>query len=97
MKILDIRNSCPFQYPLKEVVVVHKDPEVLNDVISLEKYIMEELNLRSVTTSSDKKKYGVKLTAQPDFKALGGKHGLFRGEKDLVSYNLNYSRTNSRK
>ena len=57
---------------MKEVVVVHKDPEVLNDVISLEKYIMEELNLRRVTTSSDKKKYGVKLTAQPDFKALGG-------------------------
>ncbi len=60
------------QYPLKEVVVIHKDPEILNDVMSLEKYVMEELNVRSVTTSSDKKKYGVKLTALPDFPALGG-------------------------
>ena len=77
--------------------MVHKDPEVLNDVISLEKYIMEELNLRSVTTSSDKKKYGVKLTAQPDFKALGGKPRLFTEEKDLSSFNVNYSRANYRK
>ena len=77
-------------------MVVHKDPEVLNDVISLEKYITEELNLRSVTTSSDKKKYGVKLTAQPDFKALGGKLGLFT-EENYLSCNLIYSRIDYRK
>ncbi len=70
-------KNCLLQYPLKEVVVIHKEAEVLNDVTSLEKYVMEELNVRSVTTSSDKKKYGVKLTAQPDFKVLGGVYRQF--------------------
>ncbi len=34
---------------------------------------LQELNVRSVTVSSDKKKYGVRLQAEPDFKALGAK------------------------
>lgn len=29
------------QYPLKEVVVIHQDPEALENVRSLEKYILE--------------------------------------------------------
>lgn len=30
-----------FQYPLKEVVVIHQDPEALKDIQSLQKYILE--------------------------------------------------------
>lgn len=29
------------QYPLKEVVVIHQDPEALKDIESLQKYILE--------------------------------------------------------
>ena len=29
------------QYPLKEVVVIHQDPEALKDIQSLQKYILE--------------------------------------------------------
>lgn len=32
---------CVFQYPLKEVVVIHQDPEALKDIQSLQKYILE--------------------------------------------------------
>lgn len=32
---------CIFQYPLKEVVVIHQDPEALKDIQSLQKYILE--------------------------------------------------------
>lgn len=30
-----------YQYPLKEVVVIHQDPEALKDIQSLQKYILE--------------------------------------------------------
>lgn len=33
--------SLCFQYPLKEVVVIHQDPEALKDIKSLQKYILE--------------------------------------------------------
>lgn len=32
---------CVFQYPLKEVVVIHQDPEALKDLQSLQKYILD--------------------------------------------------------
>ncbi|XP_032116413.1 isoleucine--tRNA ligase, cytoplasmic-like isoform X3 [Sapajus apella] len=54
------------RYPLKEIVVIHQDPEALKDIKSLEKYVIEELNVRKVTLSTDKNKYGIRLRAEPD-------------------------------
>jgi len=61
----------PIKYPLPEVVVIHKDQQCLDDIRSLEKYILEELNIKEVTLSSDKASYGVALRAEPDHKTLG--------------------------
>lgn len=36
------------QYPLKEVVVIHQDPEALKDIESLQKYILEVSKLEKV-------------------------------------------------
>eukprot|EP00795_Rhopilema_esculentum_P000564 gene564-10252_t len=65
------RKTLPLKYPLPEVIVIHKDPTYLADVSSLSSYVSEELNLRKVTTSSDKDKYGLKLKASADFQILG--------------------------
>ena len=35
------RNTIPSKYPLKEVVVIHPEQECMQDVRSLEKYILE--------------------------------------------------------
>ena len=43
----------------------------MDDVISLERYVTEELNVRQVTMSSDKSKYGVQLRAEPEHMVLG--------------------------
>jgi len=51
--------------------VIHKDQQCLDDIRSLEKYILEELNIKTVTLSSDKASYGVTLRAEPDHKTLG--------------------------
>ena len=70
-RVLRDRKTMPIKYPLPEVVVIHKDKQCLADIKSLEKYILEELNVRSVTLSSDKASYGVTLRAEPDHKTLG--------------------------
>ncbi|KAM5227764.1 LOW QUALITY PROTEIN: isoleucine--tRNA ligase, cytoplasmic-like [Ctenodactylus gundi] len=70
-RVIRDRKTIPIKYPLKEIVVIHQDPEALNDIRSLEKYILEELNVRKVTLSTDKNKYGVRLRAEPDHMVLG--------------------------
>ncbi|XP_066224460.1 isoleucine--tRNA ligase, cytoplasmic [Saccopteryx leptura] len=70
-RVIRDRKTIPIKYPLKEIVVIHQDPEALNDIKSLEKYIIEELNVRQVTLSTDKNKYGIGLRAEPDHMILG--------------------------
>ncbi|KAM9374414.1 isoleucine--tRNA ligase, cytoplasmic isoform 10-T10 [Phaethornis superciliosus] len=70
-RVIRDRKTIPVKYPLKEVVVIHQDPEALENVKSLEKYILEELNVRQVTLSTNKDKYGVRLRAEPDHMVLG--------------------------
>jgi len=70
-RVLRDRKTMPIKYPLPEVVIIHKDQQCLDDIRSIEKYILEELNVRSVTLSSDKASYGVTVRAEPDHKTLG--------------------------
>ena len=66
-RVVRDRKNLPMKYPLKEVVVVYRDP---NDVV-LHDYMMEELNVRKVTVVSSFG--GVRLRAEPDHKILGSK------------------------
>ncbi|XP_070594706.1 isoleucine--tRNA ligase, cytoplasmic [Erythrolamprus reginae] len=70
-RVIRDRKTIPVKYPLKEVVIIHQDSQALEDIKSLEKYILEELNVREVTLSTDKDKYGIRLRAQPDHMVLG--------------------------
>lgn len=54
------------QHPLPEVVVIMRDQESLNDLKSMEKYILEELNVRSMKLTTDRKSFGVTMRAEPD-------------------------------
>ncbi|NXP60784.1 SYIC protein, partial [Chloropsis cyanopogon] len=70
-RVIRDRKTIPVKYPLKEVVVIHQDPEALENIRSLEKYVLEELNVRALTLSADKAKYGVRLRAEPEHTVLG--------------------------
>ncbi|XP_066285525.1 isoleucine--tRNA ligase, cytoplasmic-like isoform X2 [Branchiostoma lanceolatum] len=72
-RVIRDRKTIPVKYPLKELVVIQQDQQCLDDVQSLESYILEELNVRTLTTSSDKQKYCVKLVAEPDHRVLGAR------------------------
>uniref|UniRef100_A0A1A7Y5T2 Isoleucine--tRNA ligase, cytoplasmic n=1 Tax=Iconisemion striatum TaxID=60296 RepID=A0A1A7Y5T2_9TELE len=92
-RVIRDRKTLPVKYPLKEVVVIHQDPEALKDIQSLQKYILEELNVRHLTFSTDKDKYGIRLRAEPDHMVLGKRlKGAFKSVtasiKNLTSEQL---------
>ncbi|XP_058669104.1 isoleucine--tRNA ligase, cytoplasmic [Ammospiza caudacuta] len=70
-RVIRDRKTIPVKYPLKEVVVIHQDPEALENIRSLEKYVLEELNVRALTLSADKARYDVRLRAEPEHTVLG--------------------------
>ena len=68
------RHNLPLRYPLQEVVVVVQGGEDnLHSLLTLEDYIKEELNVRRLTTSTDRSRYGVTLTADINFRSLGAR------------------------
>ncbi|XP_063282541.1 isoleucine--tRNA ligase, cytoplasmic [Pelobates fuscus] len=84
-RVIRDRKILPVKYPLKEVIVIHQDPEALSDIKSLEKYIVEELNVRQVTVSTNKDKYGIRLRAEPDHMVLGKRlKGAFKSVMSAI-------------
>ncbi|KAJ2370338.1 isoleucine--tRNA ligase [Coemansia sp. RSA 2611] len=72
-RIIRERNNISLKKPLLELVVVHPDPEYLDDVRGLSRYVVEELNVRKLELTSDEAKFGIKYRAEADFKKLGAK------------------------
>ncbi|KOX67618.1 Isoleucine--tRNA ligase, cytoplasmic [Melipona quadrifasciata] len=72
-RVVRDRKTIPVKYPLPGIVVIHQDAEVLKEIESLKSYILEELNVKELTVTTDKEKYGVKLKAEPDHKILGAR------------------------
>lgn len=67
------RRTIGLKQPLKTLVVIHHDPQYLEDVRSLQGYITEELNVRDLVLSSDEAKYGVQYSVTADWPVLGKK------------------------
>lgn len=70
-RVLRDRKTMPIKYPLPEMIVIHQDKSYLKDITALEMYVKEEMNVRKLTVSDDKDKYGVTLRVEPDHKILG--------------------------
>ncbi|XP_058119067.1 isoleucine--tRNA ligase, cytoplasmic [Anopheles ziemanni] len=70
-RVMRDRRTMPIKYPLTEVIVVHQSEEYLADIRSLEGFILGELNVRRITLSSERQRYGVKMRAEADHKTLG--------------------------
>ncbi|KAK4872143.1 hypothetical protein RN001_016267 [Aquatica leii] len=70
-RVLRDKKTIPIKYPLPEIVVVHQDSDYIDDIKLLESYILSELNVRALTLTTDKSKFGITLRAEPDHKILG--------------------------
>ncbi|VDM54204.1 unnamed protein product [Angiostrongylus costaricensis] len=84
VRVLRERKGIPVKYPLKEMIVVNRESQFLDDLKSLEHYILSEVNVRQLTVSNDKDKYGITLKAEPNFRLLGAK--LKADQKVVVDY-----------
>lgn len=67
------RRAIGLKTPLKTLVVIHHDPVYLEDIRSLETYVVEELNVRDLILSSDEDKYNVQYYVTADWPTLGKK------------------------
>lgn len=67
------RRGVGLKTPLKTFVVVHPDQQYLDDIRSLEQYVVEELNVRDLVLSSDEDKYNVQYRVTADWPTLGKK------------------------
>ncbi|TNN15304.1 Isoleucine--tRNA ligase, cytoplasmic [Schistosoma japonicum] len=70
-RIIRTRCNLPLKAPLREAIVIHSDPNILNCVKSAQTYIIDELNVRVLTTTTDKHRYGVQLRGVLNHKTLG--------------------------
>jgi len=84
VRTLRERRGIPVKYPLKQLVVISRDSQFLDDLKTLETYILAEANAVEMVMSQDKHKYGVQLKADPDFKQLGIR--LKGDQKIVVNY-----------
>ncbi|MBT8192962.1 MAG: isoleucine--tRNA ligase [Acidimicrobiia bacterium] len=71
---LRVANDLPIRQPLAALTVVHRDPVVLEAIASHTELIVDELNVKQVTTSSDEAAL-VTLHAKANFKTLGPRFG----------------------
>ncbi|KAL4934174.1 isoleucine--tRNA ligase ILS1 [Aspergillus undulatus] len=67
------RRTIGLKTPLKTLVVIHQDQQFLDDVKSLEGYILEELNIQELVLSTDEVKYNVQYSVVADWPTLGKK------------------------
>ena len=69
------RRNLAIKTPLKEAIVVHSNPQVLADLKSIEPYVLQELNVRLFTATSDEGAFGMHLRADPNLPVLGKRLG----------------------
>lgn len=67
------KKTISLKTPLKTLVILHNDPQYLQDVQELKGYIHEELNVRDIIITSEEQNYGVEYRAVADWPTLGKK------------------------
>jgi isoleucyl-tRNA synthetase len=69
-RLIRDRKNIPMKYPLRELVVVDANSEMLQDCEALQNYITEELNVLKMTTEADEMKYVI-YNCEPDNRVIG--------------------------
>jgi isoleucyl-tRNA synthetase len=61
------------QVPLRDLIVVHKDQQYLDDVKDFDHYIKEELRVQNLSFTTDEDGHGVVYKMKADWPVLGKK------------------------
>lgn len=84
------QNKVKVKIPLKELVVVHRQPEVLSTLKPLESYLKSELNVKSVTYRNDEEKF-VEVSVKANGATLGKRVGSKMGEVSKAIGQLSFA------
>ena len=76
--------------PLKQLTIIHKDQELLNEIKKLEHYIQSELNIKQISYSTEEENF-IRLYAKPNSPVLGKKLGKEFAKYRKLIENLNSS------
>ena len=72
------------KYPVGKLTVVHRDPELLEEIARLEGYLRDELNAKTIEYSTEESQY-IHLYAKPNSPVLGKRLGKdFKTFKQLI-------------
>tara|TARA_B110000037_G_scaffold172445_1_gene195964 strand:- start:1 stop:705 length:705 start_codon:yes stop_codon:yes gene_type:complete len=72
------------KYPVGKLTVVHRDPELLEEIARLEDYLKDELNAKTIEYSTEEGEY-IHLYAKPNSPVLGKRLGKdFKTFKQLI-------------
>ncbi|KAG5897843.1 hypothetical protein JTB14_011841 [Gonioctena quinquepunctata] len=93
-RVVRDRKTIPIKYPLPEIIIVHREQQYLDDIHSLQEYILSELNVRKISSTTDKSRFGITLRAEPDHKVLGARlklefKAVTQGLKSLTDNEIN--------
>jgi isoleucyl-tRNA synthetase len=67
------QKTISLKTPVRQMIIINPDPQFHADIKSLESYVLEEMNVRSLIVTADESSYGVNYKLVPDAKALGVK------------------------
>jgi isoleucyl-tRNA synthetase len=67
------RRTISVKTPLRSLVVIHHDPQYLEDIKQMEYEITTELNILNLVLESDEEKYNITLSVSADWPVLGKK------------------------
>lgn len=73
------QNKVKVKIPLKELLVIHRKPEVLETLKPLENYLVSELNIKKVTYRQDEENF-VQVSVKANGASLGKRVGPKMGE-----------------
>lgn len=71
VRVVREARTIPLKTPLRQVIVVAGDAQLLADLARLRSYVLDELNVLDLELSQDEAKYQVVYHATPNFKVLG--------------------------
>jgi isoleucyl-tRNA synthetase len=83
-----VQGGVKVKTPLKKLVVIHKDENLLKEISKLATYVQTELNIKEVSYAQNETDF-IKLYAKPNLPVLGKKLGKRMGEFNVLIQKLN--------
>lgn len=84
------QNKIKVKIPLKELLIVHRNPKVLATLKPVENYLHSELNVKTITYKNDEENF-VSLAVKPNGATLGKRVGSKMGELTKAIAQLQYA------